>query len=69
MRNTYCIAFICIWLARAMQGGIKMVCARQSVPSLLILHESVPFARDACNARKRAWMIDKAENVERKLYG
>jgi hypothetical protein len=52
-----------------MQGGIEMVCARQSTPSLLILHENVPFARDTRNTRKRAWMIDKAENVKRKLYG
>jgi hypothetical protein len=69
MRNTDCIALIRIGFAWAMQGRIKMVRARQSAPSLFILYESVPFARDARNPRKRAWVIDKAENVERKLYG
>jgi hypothetical protein len=68
MRNTYCIALIRIGFAWAMQSRVKMVRARQSAPSLLILYESVPFARDASDARKRAWVIYKAEDVERKLY-
>ena len=69
MRNTYCIALIRIGFAWAVQGRVKMVSACQSTPSLLILYESMPSARDARDARKRAWVIDKVENVERKLYG
>jgi hypothetical protein len=46
-----------------------MVRAGQSAPGLFILYESMPFARDTRDARKRAWVIDKVENVERKLYG
>ncbi|SRR6266404_6066811 len=70
MRSAYRVAaFFGVWLARAMQRKVKVICVCKASPRSFVLGQGEPLARDARDARERAGVVDEAEDVEGDLDG